>query len=58
MYKDLVQQRWTISHYLNTSYSDTGNITPLERKYLLQFTAEEIQKKNEMYEQIVKSNSK
>ena len=58
MYKDLVQQRWTISHYLNTSYSDTGNTTPLERKYLLQFTAEEIQKKNEMYEQIVKSNSK
>lgn len=55
MYKDLVEQRWTISHYLNTSYSDTGNITPLERKYLLQFTAEEIRKKNELYEQIVKS---
>jgi len=52
MYKDLVEQRWTISHHLNTSYTDTGNITPLERKYLLQFISDNIQKKNELYEKL------
>ena len=46
-YKDIVQERYVISKFTNTSYSDLAKITPLERKYLLGFVKEEIDKTNE-----------
>ena len=44
----LVEERYQISKHLHTSYNDVGNITPLEREYLLKYIARDIQQENEM----------
>ena len=55
-YKDIVQERYILSKYTHTSYLDLGKITPLERKYLLGFVKEEIDKTKEAIAR--KKNSK
>ena len=50
-YKEIVQERYFISKYINTSYTDTGNITPLERGFLVDFIKEEIETKRRAAEQ-------
>jgi len=37
MYKRIVNECYFISHNINTSYTDLMNITPTERKYMLEF---------------------
>ena len=49
-YKEIVQERYIISRYSNTSYTDTGDISPLERQYLIEFISTELKKKQEMIE--------
>ena len=49
-YKDIVQERYIISKYTNSSYADLAKITPLERRYLLGFVKEEIDKTKEAME--------
>lgn len=41
-YKELVRERYYISKTINTSYSDTGQLTPIEREYILEFITDEI----------------
>lgn len=50
-YKQIVEERYQISKYCNTSYSDTGNITPTERRYLLSFINEDLEAKNRIVEE-------
>ena len=40
-----------ISKYSNTSYSDTANITPLERDYIIGFITEELERQQKAYEE-------
>lgn len=47
-YKEIVQERYIISKNSNTSYTDVGEISPLERKYLLDFIFAELKKKQEI----------
>ena len=49
-YKEIVRERYWLTKNLNTSYNDLGEITPLERYYLLEFLAEEIKKAKEVAE--------
>ena len=49
-YKDLVRERYLISKSTNTSYLDAGKITPLEKRYILSFIKEEIDKTKEAIE--------
>ena len=49
-YKDIVQERYLIAKSINTSYLDTGKITPLEKKYILGFIKEEIDRTKEAAE--------
>ena len=51
-YKDFVQQRYIISRHINTSYNDTGSITPLERRYILEFIKDELQRHQDALEKI------
>ena len=39
-----------ISKHTNTSYSDTADITPIERSYLLQFIVDDLTKQKEILE--------
>ena len=47
-YKQIVRERYFISKNINTSYEDTGLITPLERDYLLEFIDEDLKRTKEM----------
>lgn len=51
LYKDLVRERYIITKHTNTSYSDTADISYAERNYLIQFIAEDLQRKKEMYDE-------
>ena len=49
-FKNIVQERYFISKKCNTSYLDVGYITPIERKYLLEFILDEIEKEKKAIE--------
>lgn len=49
-YKEIVKERYLISKNMNTSYNDLGKITPLERRYLLEFLADEVKQTKEAIE--------
>jgi hypothetical protein len=57
-YKEIVKERYLISKNINTSYNEVGKITPVERKYLIEFLAEEIKKSKELAEQAKQKRSK
>lgn len=40
-YKEIIEERYYISKFMNTSYGDTGKITPTERRYLLTLIKED-----------------
>ena len=50
-FKEIVRERYLITKYCNTSYKDIGDITPLEREYLLEFVYDELQKEQKAYEE-------
>ena len=56
-YKQIVQERWYISKNINTSYTDVGKITPIEREYLAEFIVEDLKRNNEMLKQSLKQKS-
>lgn len=56
-YQQIVEERYQISKHINTSYSDLGEVTPLERRYLLEFVKRDLEEKNKIIqEQMKKSN--
>lgn len=36
-YREIVKERYLISKHINTSYVELSRVTPLERRYLLEF---------------------
>lgn len=50
-YKEIVKERWFIAKQSNIGYSDTAEMTPTERGYILEFISEEYQKTKEAIEQ-------
>ena len=51
-WKQIVKERFFISKNINTSYLDTGKITPRERAYLLEFIHDEAVKTREYLDNI------
>ena len=51
-YKEIVMERYLISKYSNTSYLDCGEMTPLERGYIVDLIKEEIDKKRQLQEEL------
>jgi hypothetical protein len=49
-FKNIVQERYFISKKCHTSYLDVGEITPLERGYILEFILDEIEKEKKAIE--------
>lgn len=49
-YKEIVKERYWLTKSLNTSYNEVGEMTPLERQYLLEFLAEEVKRTREVEE--------
>lgn len=57
-YKEIVKERYLISRNIHTSYSDLGNITPLERTYLMQFIADDNKKQRDYINSLGKNTTK
>lgn len=57
-YEELVKERYLISKIINTSYADTGKLTPIERKYILNYIIEEFNKEKERFDNLTKQNKK
>lgn len=57
-YEELVKERYIISKIINTSYDDTGKLTPIERKYILNYIIEEFNKEKERFDNLTKQNKK
>lgn len=51
-YKEIVRERYIISKHINTSYSDLGQITPIEREYLIEFITDDLMKKQKALDEI------
>lgn len=49
-YKEIVRERYLISKNMNTSYNELGKITPLERRYIMEFLVDEVNKTKEAIE--------
>lgn len=47
-FKQIVEERYQISKHINTSYSDTGNISPTERNYLLEFIKRDLEHEQDL----------
>ena len=54
-YRDIIKERYEISKNLNTSYVEVGNISPLERSYLIQLIIDDLKRKHEITERIAHS---
>lgn len=50
-FKEIVREKYIISKAINTSYTDLGKITAIERKLLLQFIKEDADSLRKEYEQ-------
>lgn len=50
-FKQIVQERYLISKNINTSYNDVGKMSPTERRYILEFMSEEMEKTKKMIEE-------
>lgn len=57
-FKQIVKERYLISKNINTSYNDIGKLTPIERKYILEFIADEIKRENEAFEKAKQESKK
>lgn len=51
-YEEIVKERYIISKTINTSYNDTGKITPLERRYILKYIIDERKKEEEQWKEM------
>lgn len=50
-FEQIVEERYQISKHIHTSYKDLDDVTPLERKYLLQFIERDLVRENELRQQ-------
>lgn len=53
-YRDIVKERYLISKHCHTSYMDTGEMTPLEREYMLEFLYEDFKREKDAYDEAAK----
>ena len=55
-YQNLVKERYLITKHTHTSYKDTADLTPLERKLIFGFITEELQKRKDAYDKLLDHN--
>lgn len=50
-FEQIVEERYQISKHINTSYKDLGDITPTERRYLLEFIKRDLEHEQELIQE-------
>lgn len=51
-YQQIVEERYQISKYTHTSYKDLDDITPLERRYLLELIKTDLEREKEIRDRL------
>lgn len=46
-FKALSNERYLVSKFCNSSYTDVGNMTPREREYILEFILKDLQREKD-----------
>jgi len=57
-YEEIVKERYIISKMIHTSYSDTGKITPTERKYILSYIMDEAKQQEKKLKEYKEKNKR
>lgn len=57
-YEEIVRERYLISKSINTSYLDTGKITPTERKYIIHYMIDEQKQQQEQLKEMKERSKK
>lgn len=55
IFENLITERFYITKYTNTSYTEVDDITPFERKVLIKLISEDINNRNKAHENAIKS---
>lgn len=55
IFENLITERFYITKYTNTSYTEVDDITPFERKVLIKLISEYINNRNKAHENAIKS---
>ena len=50
-FEQIIEERYQISKHINTSYKDLGEITPTERKYLLEFIKRDLEHEQKLIQE-------
>lgn len=50
-FQQIVEERYQISKHIHTSYTDLGDVTPAERKYLLEFIRRDLEHENKLIQE-------
>ena len=50
-FKQIVRERYLITKHTNTSYGDTGKMSPTEKDYLLEFINDDLDRAREAIEE-------
>ena len=53
-FEQIVEERYQISKHINTSYKDLGEVTPTERKYLLEFIKRDLEHEQQLIQEKTK----
>lgn len=53
---EIIEERYQISKRIHTSYNEVGEITPLERDYLLRFIKQDIEHDNEVTRKLLEQH--
>ena len=51
-FRDIVKERYYITKHTHTSYSDIGQMTPLERKYILELITNDLQARKKQIDEL------
>lgn len=53
-FEQIVEERYQISKHINTSYKDLGEVTPTERRYLLEFIKRDLEHEQQLIQEKTK----
>ena len=57
-FEQIIEERYQISKHINTSYNDLGEITPTERRYLLEFIKRDLEHEQQLIQEKVQNLKK
>lgn len=49
-FRELAREKYIISKHTNTPYQSVNDLTPTERRYILEFITDDLQRQNDAYE--------